>query len=354
MTRFRALAAAQLKAFVRDKMLLFWTIAFPVMFLVLFGGIFAGGGGSSDRIKVVQVGDVALFDRMPAEAKAAIDGVLELSRTDDRDAALAQVRKGEEAGAILMEGNELTLWFSQADQVRAGVVRGTVDAIVNNANVAASGRPPTFTLRTQQVEDSSLKAIQYVTPGLLAWAVSMGAVFGAALTLVQWRKNGLLRRLRMSPISVQSLVLSRSLITVLLALLQFAIFIGLGMTAFGLRLTGSWWAALPLLVLGAFAFQSIGLVVGAVSRTEEAASGFANLVILPMAFLSGSFIPLDTAPDWIRTVADYLPMGHLNKGMSAVLVRGEGPSAILVPALVLLGFTLVFSLLAARLFRWED
>jgi ABC-2 type transport system permease protein len=352
-SRFRALAAAQLKAFVRDKMLLFWTIAFPIMFLVLFGGIFTGGG-ASDRVKVVQVGEVALFDQMPPQAKAAVDDVLELSRTDDRAAALAQVRKGDEAGAIMMEGNELTLWFSQADQVRAGVVRGTIDAIVNHANVATSGRPPTFTLRTQQVEDSSLKAIQYVTPGLLAWAVSMSAVFGAALTLVQWRKNGLLRRLRMSPISTQSLVLSRSLITVLLALLQFAIFVGLGMTAFGLKLTGSWWAALPLLVLGAFAFQSIGLVVGAVSRTEEAASGFANLVILPMAFLSGSFIPLDAAPDWIRTVANYLPMGHLNKGMSAVMVRGEGPGAILVPGLVLVGFTLVFSLLAARLFRWED
>ena len=131
-------------------------------------------------------------------------------------------------------------------------------------------------------------------------------------------------------------------------------FVGLGMGLFGLKLTGSWWAALPLLVLGAFAFQSIGLVVGAVSKTEEAASGFANLVILPMAFLSGSFIPLDAAPGWIRTVANYLPMGHLNKGMSAVMVRGEGPGAIVLPALVLIGFTVVFSLLAARLFRWED
>lgn len=353
MTQFRALAAAQLKAFVRDKALLFWTIAFPIMFLVIFGGIFTGEG-QADKVKIVQIGEVALFDRMPADAKAGISEVLELTRTDDRDAALAAVRKGDDDGAITMDGTELTLWFSQADQVRSGIVRGTIDAIVNNANVAASGQPPTFTLRTQQVEDSSLRRIQFVTPGLLAWAVSMGAVFGAALTLVQWRKNGLLRRLRMSPVDTQSLVLARSLITVLLALLQFAIFVGLGMSAFGLKLTGSWWAALPLLILGAFAFQAIGLVVGAVSKTEEAASGFANLVVLPMAFLSGSFFPLDGAPAWLQSLSNFLPMGHLNRGMSAVMVRGEGPEAILLPSLVLLGFTVVFSLVAARLFRWED
>lgn len=353
MNEFTALATAQLKAFTRDKALLFWTIAFPIMFLVLFGGIFTDDGGAN-RIEIQQVGDVALFDQMPAEAKQGLSEVLAIKKVDDLDAALEEVRSGDEAGVITMEGTEIKLYFSRADQVQAGIVQGTLNSIVSSANVAASGSPATFTLASEQVEDSSLKSIQYVTPGLLAWAVSMGAVFGAALTLVQWRKNGLLRRLRMSPVRTQSLVLSRSLITVLLALLQFAIFVGLGLAVFGLKLTGSWWAALPLLILGAFAFQSIGLVVGAVSKTEEAASGFANLVVLPMAFLSGSFIPLDAAPGWIQTVANFLPMGHLNKGMSAVMVRGEGPEAILVPGLVLIGFTLVFSILAARLFRWED
>ncbi|HRW17280.1 MAG TPA: ABC transporter permease [Dermatophilaceae bacterium] len=353
MTGFRALAAAQLKAFTRDRMLIFWTILFPLMFLVLFGGIFTGGD-SANRVKVTQVGQVALFDQMPPAARAEIDKVIELDRVDDLGTAMDRVRKGERAGAIAMQGGTVTLYYSAADQVKAGIVRGTFDSIVNGANIAISGQPPALTLKAEQVEDRSLKAIQYVTPGLLAWAVSMGAVFGGALTLVMWRKSGLLRRLRLSPVSTSALVLSRSLITIILALLQLVIFLGVGMLAFGLRLSGSWWAAVPLLILGSLAFQAIGLVVGAVSKTEEAASGMANLVVMPMAFLSGSFIPLDSAPDWLRTVSNFLPMGHLNKGMSAVMVRGEGPAAILVPSLVLIGFTVVFSLLAARLFRWEE
>ena len=65
--------------------------------------------------------------------------------------------------------------------------------IVQAANQAASHKPPAYQLATQQVEDKSLKPIQYLTPGLLGWAIASGATFGAALTLVGWRKKKLLR-----------------------------------------------------------------------------------------------------------------------------------------------------------------
>lgn len=353
MSAFRTMAIAQGRAFLRDKMLLFWTIAFPLMFLVLFGGLFANVGGET-TIEVAQVGPVAVFDEMPAEAKADLARVVELTAYDDEEAALAKVRKGELDGAISQDGQTIRLDYSEADQMRAALVRGTVSQLVQSANVAISGQPPALILDARQVEDTSLKVIQYVTPGLLAWAIAMGAVFGAGLTLVQWRKSGLLRRLRLSPLRTPPLVLSRSLITLVMALVQFVIFIAVGVLFFGLKLTGSWWAAIPLLLIAAFAFQAIGLIVGAVSKGEEAASGLANLIILPMAFLSGSFFPLDAAPQWMQVLAKILPMGQLNDGMAAVMVRGQGPGAIVVPSLVLLGFALAFSLLAARLFRWDD
>ena len=72
-----------------------------------------------------------------------------------------------------------------------------------------------------------------------------------------------------------------------------AIFVGLGMAAFGLQLTGSWWMAVPLLVAGTLAFMSLGLLAGALAKTQEGAVNLANFLVLPMAFLSGSFFPLD-------------------------------------------------------------
>jgi ABC-2 type transport system permease protein len=238
--------------------------------------------------------------------------------------------------------------------VQAATVRGTMSAFVQNANVAASGRPPRYHLRALQVEDASLRTIQYFTPGLLGWAVAMSATFGAAMTLVQWRTSRLLRRLRLAPVPTGALVSARILVSVGVALLQLTLFVGLAVLLFGLQLTGSWWMAVPLVVAGTLAFMAIGLLAGSVSKTSEGASGLANLVVLPMAFLSGSFVPLDVAPAWIRAVSHALPLRYLNDGMLDVMVRGQGPVAALAPIAVLLGFAAVVGLAATRLFRWES
>src|SRR5205085_183316 len=83
---------------------------------------------------------------------------------------------------------------------------------------------------------------------------------------------------------------------------QALIFIGIGLLpVFGLKLTGTWWMAIPVFLLGILAFFSIGMLVGAFAKTEQAASAAANIVVLPMAFLSGTFFPIDQAPAWLRT-----------------------------------------------------
>jgi len=90
--------------------------------------------------------------------------------------------------------------FSAADRVKSGTAQGQVEALVQAANQRASGRPPTYTLVARQVEDRSLKPIQYITPGLLGWALAAAGMFGASTTLVTWRTKGILRRLRLSPV----------------------------------------------------------------------------------------------------------------------------------------------------------
>ena len=102
-------------------------------------------------------------------------------------AALADVRKGTDDGAVLQHGNTLVLRFSIADPTKAGLVNSVLGSIVQDANQAASGQPARFTLAASQVEDKSLKPIQYFTPGLLGWALASGAAFGAAIS---WSAGG--------------------------------------------------------------------------------------------------------------------------------------------------------------------
>ncbi|MCW2800288.1 MAG: transporter permease [Aeromicrobium sp.] len=352
MRPLRSLATAMLKGYFRDRMALFFSIIFPLMFLVLFGGIFTDDGAS--KADVIQIGHVAILDDAPKEAKAAYAKSLGIHKSTDEAAALRKVKKGDADALITQKGDTLVLHFSRADPVKAAELQGQFQAIVQAANIAVTGQPPKFNVTTQQVEDESLSAIQFYTPSLLGWAIAAGATFGAAANLVVWRKNGLLRRLRLAPVRTSSVVLARVAVSLAIALMQAAIFIGIGKAFFGLQLTGWWPMIIPLLVAGTLAFMSIGLFAGAISKTEEAAIGISNFVVLPMAFLSGSFFSLDGAPGWIATVGKLLPLKHLNEGMLDTMVRGDGPSSAVMPIVFLLGFAVVVTAIASRFFRWDD
>ncbi|MFD1048781.1 ABC transporter permease, partial [Kibdelosporangium lantanae] len=172
---------------------------------------------------------------------------------------------------------------------------------------------------------------------------------------VAWRKKKVLLRLRLAPVSPMTVLSSRIAVTLGIAIAQAVLFIGIAMLpAFGLKLSGTWALSIPVFLFGMLAFCAIGLLVGAFAKTEEAATGAAQIVILPMAFLSGTFFPIDQAPGWLQTVSEIFPLRHMNDGMQDFLVRGKGPEALLLPCGILLAFTLVIGFVATRVFRWDD
>jgi len=353
-TSFISLSKAMALGFFRDRTATFFTILFPLMFLILFGGLFKDQG--TYKSDVVQIGAVAVLDQIPAAERGDIDQVLKVTKTDDREAALEQVRAGDIDAAVEQQGGQVVIHYSAADQVASGTVRGLLEAVVQQANLAAAGvSTPPLTLSAEPVEDKSLKAIQYMTPGLLGWAIASGATFGAALTLVSWRQKKILRRLRLAPISVGSIVTARVGVSIGIGLVQSAIFIGVALLPyFGLQLSSYWWAFIPIMVAGTLAFLAIGLLAGAVAKTAEAASAIANLVVLPMAFLSGAFFPLENSPGRLKLVSNLLPLKHLVTAMQDVMVRGQSPAATLPAIGILLGFTVVVTGAAALLFQWDD
>ncbi|MEU2349893.1 ABC transporter permease [Modestobacter sp. NPDC049651] len=344
--QLRSLSRAMLRSFFRDRASLFFTFFFPLMFLVVFGLVFRGGGGSATELAVV--GDGPVIAALP-------DSVVDAQRYETADAAIAKVEDGDLPGALVEDGDRVILYFAATDQVQAATLQQVVSSVVNGANLAATGQPPSIALDAQRVESDEFEPIQFLAPGILSWGIATSATFGAALTLVSWRRRQLLRRLRLSPAPVGTIVGARLGVSLLVAVLQTVLFLGVAMLpVFGLRLAGDWWLALPILLCGTIAFLSIGLLVGSVAKTEEAASAIANFVVLPMAFLSGTFFDLSSAPAWMQGLSKVLPLGWMNNGITDVLVRGQGMGAAWLPCLVLLAFAAVVVAVATRVFRWED
>jgi ABC-type multidrug transport system permease subunit len=350
---FQSLARAMFLGFRRDKGALFFTIALPLLFLLIIGGLFAKQ--STPKSTMLEIGSVAVVDQMPADVRAGFEKSLKITKISDRNAALDKVKKGDYDAALEQSGGQVVIHFSAADQVKAGTAQGQIEGLVQAANQAASGQPPKYHLQAEQVEDKSLKAIQYITPGLLGWALAAAGMFGASTTLVTWRTKGILRRLRLSPVPIRTVFTARVAVSLATALVQTALFIGVAtLPFFGLKLAHYWWMAIPMVLCGVLAFLAIGMLIGAWAKTQESAQAVTQMVVLPMAFLGGSFFPIDQAPRWLRVVTEIFPLRHLNDGMLKVMARGAGPASVLPQMGILLGFALVAAIIAIRVFRWEQ
>lgn len=343
-----ALVREGFKALLRDKMALFFTFGLPLGFLILFGLMFSNNS-STPKVLVVGQGSLVQVIDSPAMKDA-----LDVERATDLAKARKRVENAEVAAVISQEGQTLRVDYAASETQTSGQVLGIINGVVSQANLKAAGvTTPAFRMDAKTVEDTSLGYIEFFVPGLLGYGISVGAVFGLAIALVQWRRSGLLRRLQLTPVATRDIAVARVIVHVALAIAQTIAFFALGKLAFDLKLSGAWWMALPLVVCGTIAFLAIAFAVASFAKTQEAASGIANAVTLPMGFLGGAFFPLDLAPGWMQGISKVMPLTYLTDGLKDVMVRGQGPSAALLPMAILLGFAVVIGGVAVRFFRWE-
>lgn len=199
----------------------------------------------------------------------------------------------------------------------------------------------------------SHKLIDYLAPGVLCWAVANGALFGVAYTLAHWRRSQVLRLLRMTPVRVPTILSSRFLVSIGVALVQAVFFTAVAvLPVFGMHVSGQVLWALPVLTLGVTAFFAMGLIIGTYTSSLEAVAAMGNFVMLPMIFTSGTFYPIDGSPLWLRIVSRALPLRYMTDGVGGALAGDKPASAVIVPCVALAGFTVVCAAFATRLFRW--
>lgn len=205
------------------------------------------------------------------------------------------------------------------------------------------------------VEQSGKSYIQYIAPGVLTWGVANAAVFSIAFALMQWRDSDLLRIIRMTPTSIGTLLSSKLTVAVVVAAVQTVLFVGVAtIPFFGLRPAASSWQAVPLLLVGVVAFFALGAVIGSLTNTAESVAAVSNVVMLPMAFLSGSFFPLDMMPGWLQQIAQVFPLYYLNDGVGDALNGTGSTQDLLLQLGVIGGFAVVFTVIAAKVFRWSN
>jgi ABC-2 type transport system permease protein len=193
--------------------------------------------------------------------------------------------------------------------------------------------------------------------GLLAGLVGYGcantAFAGLAIQLVLRRENGILKRLRSTPLPPAIYVVSLLVSTLIVFLLQTVALFLLGRGLHGTPFPSDIGSFFVAIVIGAAVFAALGTATASVIRSAEGSSAVVNFILLPMAFLSGSFGPTHRLGPFLQGVADVLPLKYFIDLVNAVYLRGQGVWTQPEDLAVLAGWGAAGLVFTIFKFRWE-
>ena len=198
----------------------------------------------------------------------------------------------------------------------------------------------------QQIDLSTLQV-----PGFMVMGVVSASFVSLCITMVNRREAGVFKRVRGTPAPAWVLIAGQVVATLIVAILMVVLMVLLGQFAYDVALDWShlWWLILGVLV-GAVAFSALGMALASVVPSLDAAAPIANLIVLPLYFISGVFVPVNELPTWLANIASYLPIRPFVEVLS--YPYDPGTSLPWSALLILIAWGVVGLALAARFFRW--
>jgi ABC-2 type transport system permease protein len=335
---------SRLREFYREPEAVFWVYGFPILMVVALGIAFRN---QPERPIAVDVEAGA--------AASAIETALAKNerfqvRVGDVESCRQRLRLGKTDLVVLTGASSqpnYEYWFDPG-RPESALARSTVD----DALQRAAGRQDAVSTSIREMTDPGGRYIDFLVPGLLGMSLMGGGLWGVGFVTVDMRIRKLLKRLLATPMRkshfLAGIMVSRLLFMVpeVLVLLIFA------RVAFGVINAGSLGAVVALVLLGAFSFAGIGLLVASRAKTVEAVSGLMNLVMLPMWMLSGIFFSSDRFPEMAQPFIRVLPLTQLIDALRAVMLEGASLASQTGNIAALAAWGGVSFLLALKLFRW--
>jgi ABC-2 type transport system permease protein len=216
--------------------------------------------------------------------------------------------------------------------------------------------PPMLFLLLGAVYDGTIegfRASDVLLTGMLGYGCANTAFAGLAIMLVIRRESGVLKRLRATPLPPVTYLVAVLVSTLVVFVLQMLLTIALGVILYGAKGPENGLGLVLASLAGVACFAGMGFGAAALIRSAEGASAVVNLIVLPMAFLSGSFGPTRRYPEALRWLADLLPLTYLIRLLKDVYLRGDSfvghPQDLAVMAVWGLGGVV----LAWRYFGWQ-
>ena len=335
--RILAIYRARNLEFLRDRGTMAWNLILPVMLVFGLSFIF-----STER----PVYTVGVLQSAPAIDEAA-HPFLETRFVD------FVAVNDEHTGFDRIARHQLDLLVQFEGQRRYWINPDSRKGYFAELALLESDRGQDPPLEKSQIEGDPIRYVDWVLPGILGMNMMFSSLFGVGYVVVRYRKNGFLKRLRATPLRSIEFVIAQ-VVSRLVLIVAITSFLFLGTKYFlHTRMDGSYLALLTVLIVGAIALISLGLMISARVTSEELAGGFLNLATWPMMLLSGVWFSLESASEWVRQLSNIFPLTHILDAARAVMIDGAGFVQIAPQLSTLVLMSAAFLSFGALVFRWH-
>jgi len=357
----RKLFFANLKMIVRNKQNLFWSLAFPLMFTIIFGFFF----GSETQ----SAGKVALINNSNTEISKNLEKALEES-----EVFKIQKENSEDEGRKSLENNEVSSVMiipkdfgslvpnsptevkviSDPANMQAVSVSSFVEMYLNQVNLKIQNARVIFSIKQESTVSGDFTYFDFVLIGLIGLALMNSSVQGIAISMSNYREDKILKRITTTPLPSWKFVASEVLSRLVLNAIQIALVLFVGIYFFNANLYGNILLLGLFSMVGALLFLSIGFAVASFSKTADAAQGMSVAITIPMMFLAGVFFPIDSLPDWMFQIVRFLPLAPLLEMLREIGIENISPFTNPFNIILVLVWIIVGLFISIRKFRLSE
>ena len=302
----------------------------------------AAASNLADALRNLPVLDVT-EDGFDTEREKLEDG--------DRDAVIV-IPEGFGDVVAAGETARVRIFFDPSRTTTAMIVVPILRQILDDIDRLRTGTPRGLDIQPVSVVASDLRTLDFMAPGIIAMSVMQLGVF-ASINLVIRREKLILKRLGATPIRRSTLIAAEVLFRLVIVFIQAALLTLMATLVFDVPIKGGIAELIAIIVLGALAFLGIGFAISSFAKTEEGMLPIAQLVSLPMMFLSGIFFPIDGLPNFLQPIVRVLPLTFLSDGIRQTMVGGFAVNPMWLNYLALALWLAGTFFAAVRLFKWE-
>ncbi len=354
------------RRFFRDKLALFFSIGFPLIFLFVFGGLNSGNSGNvSFKVAIINESVTTQakdFVKQSADSKVLkVDqDIKDIATAKDKmtrselDAAIVLPKEfGEQTSGAAFPTGQARIIYTQNNQQSAQALSAILTAQFNGLNASFVKNETPFSVVSEQLNERSLSAFDYSFAGLLGFAIIGMGIFGPVNVFPELKKMGILRRLSTTPLKVWQYFLSVMIGQAFIGLISLGIMFIVAIFLFHLEVVGNYLELAAFIVGGIIMILGIGLALGGWAKNERQVAPLANIIVFPMMFLSGTFFPRFLMPEWVQNISSFLPLTPVIDGIRLIATEGKHLVDIL-PQVGLIGaWMIIIYAIAFKVFRWE-